>query len=88
MLEMIRQVKQLYPFGFLLKQCFIEVTRYPEVFSEGSGRGTEKEESTSIRRRGHNRRESSARANPSVRVPRAETRLTFYHSPLVSKYDD
>ena len=41
------------------------------------------QEKTDIDRRDFKTREFLTKAGPSVRVPRAETRLTVYRSPLV-----
>ena len=41
------------------------------------------QEMTEIDRRGLKTREVLTKASPSERVPRAETRLTVYRSPLV-----
>ena len=41
------------------------------------------QERTDMDRRGFKTTESLTKAGPSVRVPRAETRLTVYRSPLV-----
>ena len=43
----------------------------------------DQQERTDIDRRGYQTREVLTKASPSVRVPRAETRLTVYRSPLV-----
>jgi hypothetical protein len=55
-----------------------------EAEGEGEkGRGRERAEGTPDTRRCDKPREAPARPNSSVRVPRAETRLTVYRSLLV-----
>ena len=50
---------------------------------ELSGHLGAQQDSTDIERRASQTKEVFTKASPSVRVPRAETRLTVYRSPLV-----